>query len=209
MSLALSVAFLGDEFVHAHRSVVIFEVFFVFFASGFGLVLGAAASRELKDEAELRTQLFQQMERLSGAPSYWQEVAVTRMGLYSTRMESQFVDMTLGHPRPRILVDVGAGRGRLEFVLLGDASCVIATEVNRNDLAAMEHHPRLSPVLVGTYPSLPFRTGSTDAIVALEVPAASDEPWFREECARVLHRGGDVIVSVHNAASYKGLWSRL
>jgi SAM-dependent methyltransferase len=93
--------------------------------------------------------------------------------------------------------------------LLRNAGHVIATEVNADDLAAMERHPSLSPVRVADYPSLPFRTGSVDAIVALEVPAASDEHWFREECARVLRPGGDVVVSVHNAASYKGLWSRL
>jgi SAM-dependent methyltransferase len=209
LSLALSVAFLGDELVHAHHSVLAFEVFFVFFASGFGLVLGAAASRELRDEDDLRTQLFQQMERLIGEPGYWQEVAVTRMGLYVTRLERQFIDLAVGPSRPQTLVDVGAGRGRLEFVLLRNASHVIATEVNADDLAAMERHPSLSSIQVGPYPSLPFRAGSVDAIVALEVPVASDEHWFKSECARVLRSKGDVIVSVHNASSYKRLWSRL
>jgi SAM-dependent methyltransferase len=207
MSLVLSVAFLGDEFFHAHRSVVVFEIFFVAFASGFGLVLGAAASRELKDEDDLRAQLFQQTDRLVGEPGYWQKVAFTRMGLYVTRLESRFIDVALGGPHPRTLVDVGAGRGRLEFELLRNADHVIATEVNGEDLAAMARHPGLSPVRVGVYPSLPFRTGSVEAIVALEVPAASDEPWFKRECARVLGSEGDVIVSVHNAFSYKGLWS--
>ncbi len=56
---------------------------------------------------------------------------------------------------------------------------------------------------------LPFRTGSLRSIVAIEVPAVSDETWFRQECARVLEPGGVAIVSVHNALSYKGLVSRL
>lgn len=104
------------------------------------------------------------------------------------------------------MLDVGSGSGRLEHVLLKSAGRVIATEVNLGDLELMPEHRRITCVHVGDHPSLPLRSESMNAVVAIEVPAVSDQEWFKEECRRVLRPGGHVVLTVHNARSYKGFW---
>jgi SAM-dependent methyltransferase len=107
-----------------------------------------------------------------------------------------------------MVLDVGAGDGRLEPALLAASKAVIATDITRRDLEGMHRVSSLGLVQVGQYPSLPFLSGAIDVVVAIEVPAASEAAWFMAESARVLRPGGSVICSMYNRASYKKLFRK-
>jgi hypothetical protein len=64
-------------------------------------------------------------------------------------------------------------------------------------------------LLVSAHPSLPVRDESLDFVSVIEAPAASDQDWFRKECARALRPDGAVLMTIYNALSYKGLMTRL
>jgi SAM-dependent methyltransferase len=174
-----------------------------------GVMLAALVTRELRRFEGVRVREVDRQQRLRRGPGYWDRVAATRMGLYVTNLESSFVLESLGAGAPGLVLDVGAGAGRLEPALLQRSAGVLATEVDADVIRSMEAHERVQPLLVGApVGSLPFADASLDWIVSVEVPVVSDEAWFRAECARVLKPGGGVLVTVHNAFSYKGLWAR-
>jgi len=176
----------------------------------FGGLLGAAVTREKQEAEMLLRRERNRLGRLKGRPGYWDRVGVTRMGLYVTGVESRFIDRSLEGAAPGVVLDVGAGGGRLEPVLARRSARVVATEVDRDVIYSVEDDPRVEPLLVSAgNTTLPLADGSLDWVVCVEVPGVSDEEWFRRECARVLKAGGGVLVTIHNALSYKGVWARL
>lgn len=170
-----------------------------------GGAIGFLAEREIAMHQSLRDRLTKNIMLTGGVTGYWQRVSLTRMGTYVTGIESSFIANTLAETYPRRVVDVGCGRGRLLFQLLDSADRVAATEVNRDDLHAIAASPRTDRLFVGPDQPLPFQAGSIEALVAIEVPAASDAPSFKAECARVVRSGGSVIVTMQNSSSYKRL----
>lgn len=207
LSMVASLGFLGDDLIHSHFILLLVELGQLGLIGIVAILIGTAARRESRSDSLLRDDIASRVAQLHGEPNYWQRVALTRMGVYVTRVEEQFLEVALSELQgDSVLLDVGAGSGRLEFVLLRSAERVIATDVNRGDLELMENDERLGRVHVGVHPSLPVQSESVQAVVAIEVPAASDKEWFKAECRRIVRPGGHIVVSVHNSRSYKGLW---
>jgi len=200
---------IGDHVNDWHPTVVTIEIVLVAGVSAVAAVIGAMSNRESAALAAVDEASRQRLEELQGS-GYWDRVSVTEIGLYSTRIESEFISRALARHKPGIVADVGSGSGRLHSAILPHTKLVIATEVSRSALRAMRPQPDVLPIVVGpTQESLPFKSGALRAVVAIEVPAASDTAWFREDCRRVLEPGGVVVLSIHNALSYKGIYSRL
>ena len=175
-----------------------------------GALLGAVVTQEKHETAKLQRQETDRLSRQKSGPGYWDRVGVTRMGLYVTSAEARFIAAGLEGAPPGIVLDLGAGGGRLAAVLLERSASVVATEVDKDVITSLADVQRLQPLLVAAgVPSLPFADASLDWVVCVEVPSVSDEEWFRRECARVLKAGGSALVTVHNALSYKGIWARL
>lgn len=174
-----------------------------------GCSLGYAVGRERDDARQLKAIVEARIARLNGEPGYWHSVATTRAGLYVTGFEARFIRRALIGRDPGLVADIGAGSGRLEFAITRHCQAVIATEVDGVEIRRMEEHPRVTPVVVGAAQTLPFRDASLDWIVAVEVPAVSDEPWFFAEARRTVKPGGGAIVMVYNRRSYKSAIARL
>lgn len=174
-----------------------------------GGAIGLVAEREIAMDRGLRRRLAENIALTGGVGAYWQRVSLTNMGTYVTRIESSFIARALARTAPKRVVDVGTGRGRLLFQLLDSAGSVVATEINRDDLLAIAASPRTDRLLVGPDQTLPFQAAYVEALIAIEVPAASDAVTFKAECARVVEPGGSVIVTMQNSNSYKRLLRRL
>jgi SAM-dependent methyltransferase len=179
------------------------------FAAVAGLALGAAVSAEREESARLLWLIQARIGRLQGEPGYWHTIATTRNGLYVTGVEARFIRDALRQKPPGFVCDIGAGSGRLEFAIAPQANAVVATEVDDDELGRMAFDDRVTPIHVSAAPGLPFRDASLDWVIAVEVPAVSDEDWFVNECRRVLKPDGRAIVMVYNRRSYKGLVARL
>jgi ubiquinone/menaquinone biosynthesis C-methylase UbiE len=166
-------------------------------------------ANERESASRFRELVASRISRLQGSPGYWQTVALTRQGLYVTRVEAAFIQDALAREAPGVVADVGSGSGRLHFAMAPYARTVVATDIDHRELGRTERDARVSPVAVSTLPVLPFRDASVDAVVAMEVPAVSDEPWFLSECERTLKPGGTVLVTLYNRRSYKGMIASL
>jgi SAM-dependent methyltransferase len=153
--------------------------------------------------------------RLELGTLYWSSVAQTSMGQYITQEEVSFINRAIaGLPeKPVIILDAGAGSGKLEPLLTTLASHVICTEINPELTGILAHTgSNVMPVLVKpTIRSLPLADDSVDVVVCLELPELAEQNWFYAECQRVLkHRGIMIIMSTNRFSwkgALKGLWS--
>ena len=210
LAALVSALVIVDHINDRHPFLLAIEVGQIAGISLLGAAVAAVANRDRTLEQSEALQSQKRLDDLAADPGYWDRVSETRVGLYVTRIESQFISQALVRRPAGISADIGAGSGRLHAAILPASTAIVATEVSRDALVAMNPNPAVVRILVDpAQPTLPFRSASLRSVIAMEVPAASDEAWFRAECHRVLEPGGAAIVSVHNALSYKGLVSRL
>ena len=193
-----------------HAEVIALEIGLLASISFLGAAMAAVAGRDRVLDKRVGEESWQRLRRLRGSLGYWDRASVTKMGLYVTRIESAFISRALARRPPGLVADIGAGSGRLHAAILPYSRAVLATEIDREALARMRRDEGpVTPVLVAASQlSLPFRAEALDAVIAIEVPLASEEDWFPGECHRVLKPDGFVVLTVHNALSYKALISR-
>jgi len=208
-ALLLPALALADDVANTERSAIVFEVLLLLAFAATGLLIGRSVDVERARNDRVLAETQERRTRLRSTSGFWQRSALTRMGAYTTSVEEAFLDEALRARPSGIVVDVGSAGGRLEHVLTRHADHVIATDLDRDQVHAMADDPKLTPAVVSELPTLPLRDGVIDAVVSIQAPAASDEAWFREECRRVLQPAGIVLVTLYNARSYKGLWTRL
>lgn len=106
-------------------------------------------------------------------------------------------------PSGRVL-DLGTGPGWLARALTRPELAVVAVDASSEAVAVA--HREGTPLLVqasGDY--LPFRGGSFDGIVTLEVLEHVEDPKaVLAECRRLLHSGGRLVVTVPNGFGLYG-----
>ncbi|MCH7810731.1 MAG: class I SAM-dependent methyltransferase [Chloroflexi bacterium] len=208
-ALVLPAVALADDVANGEPAAIVFEALFLLALTATGLLIARGVDVERADLDRVLTETRERAARLKDTSGLWQNVALTRMGAYTTSVEEAFLDEACRARPGGIVVDVGSAGGRLEHVLTRHADHVIATDLDRDEVYAMAEDPKVTPVLVGALPVLPVRDDAVDAVVAIEAPAASDQAWFREECRRVLRPGGVVLLTMYNARSYKSLFTRI
>lgn len=210
MAAIFSALIIVDHVNDRHPLILAFEVAQVGAISLFGAVVAALSNRERALDERVAEESRQRLEELTDGPGYWDRVGITKMGLYVTRVESDFISRALARRPDGVTADIGAGSGRLHPAIVPLSRVVLATDVDVDALRTMRPAPNVVPVVVAaSRQTLPFRSDSIDAVIAIEVPAVSDQSWFRSECQRVIPPHGRMVITVHNALSYKGAVSRL
>jgi ubiquinone/menaquinone biosynthesis C-methylase UbiE len=139
---------------------------------------------------------------------YWDSVAQTTMGQYITLRELNFIAQFFSelHKKPEVILDVGAGPGRLEPMLSSFSSQVICTEVDPSLIKVLASKGRnVMPLLVSKETqTLPLADASVDVVICIELPGLAEQDWFYSECQRILKLGGVVITTITNRLSWKG-----
>jgi len=103
------------------------------------------------------------------------------------------------------VLDVGTGTGRFAATLAGGSSSIVALDSSSRMISISaakreqsEPAKRISYV-IGDGASLPFSSGSFDAVISVKLLShVSDIDPFVSEMARVLRRGGQIIIDTSN-----------
>lgn len=133
--------------------------------------------------------------------TYWWNVSKREMVLSLLRS----VQFPKGQREPGLAVDLGCGAGYAATVFESNWR-VVGVDVSRNALQLCKRRglKRLCQVDM-THFSLPFKTGSLDLLLALDViEHVEDDIHALAECRRILKDGGLLIVTV---PAFMALWS--
>jgi SAM-dependent methyltransferase len=113
-----------------------------------------------------------------------------RYDSYRPDYPSEAIDWALDGRHPELIVDVGAGTGKLTTALLGRARQIVAVEPDPNMLAVLADRLDGVSARAGSAEQLPLPDGSADAIFAGQSFHWFARPAADYELARVLKPGG-------------------
>jgi ubiquinone/menaquinone biosynthesis C-methylase UbiE len=141
--------------------------------------------------------------------SDWERVSVgTRFGRYRISSQQRAVDLAtslLGNDGQAL--DIGCGEGRWSFELHRRGWRVVCADVKEDALEVCRSRipdARIVPVNREST-KLPMSDSSARLVLALEVAAVTQAPWFPSEARRVLEPGGGLVFTFRNPWSWRGL----
>jgi SAM-dependent methyltransferase len=105
------------------------------------------------------------------------------------------------------VVELGAGTGQLTELLLQRGCAVTATDPSVAMLTRLVRRAPQARVVAGTAEQLPVRAGSADLVVAAQAFHWFDAEAMLHQVARVLRRGGKLVV-IWNARDERIPWVR-
>ncbi len=151
-------------------------------------------------------------DSLVNSDFYWDRVAVTLMGRYSTQVEGSFVEesLMLHLAKPAVIFDAGGGTGRFAIPLYQNGYRVIVEEVNPLPLQILRHREPMIPVILldSKAKHFPIKEASVDCILCIENDSLVLSEWFFSECNRILRNNGIIIFTLLNRLSYKGFYKK-
>jgi ubiquinone/menaquinone biosynthesis C-methylase UbiE len=149
--------------------------------------------------------------------SDWERIsALTRFGHYRTSSQLNALEhatKVLGSRGEAL--DIGCGEGRWSFELRNRGWHPVCADVKETALKICQRRlPDACTVLVSPDSTeLPASTGTLRLVLAFEVPAVTQAPWFASEVRRVLAPGGGLVFNFRNPSSWRGVggkaWYRL
>ncbi len=144
-------------------------------------------------------------------PAYhWDAVRYTTLGRYLLRRELAFIQKALaGRPRPRLLLEIGCGSGRITLPLRTMGIEVMGVDMNMTALRVLRRQSATMPLVQCDAQMLPWPDGYFDCVIAIQCFDYFDRNRFFQECQRTLCPGGTLIFDTLNRQSYKWLLKML
>jgi ubiquinone/menaquinone biosynthesis C-methylase UbiE len=144
--------------------------------------------------------------------SFWEKVAVSRWGAYTTDVEKQVIlkARSLAHS-PTRAVEVGCEGGRWSK-MLSEMDCkMTCIDVNPQALSMCERRIPAAECLLAdpSATSLPCKSDSFDLLLCIEVAPVIQSAWILPEVSRVLTHNGVFVGVFWNRTSLRGSLARL
>jgi SAM-dependent methyltransferase len=141
------------------------------------------------------------------ATTYWETVAQSRWGNYTTQIEKAVLLKAAGMlGKPGTFLEVGCEGGRWSVLLDRRGWRAICTDVDDRSLdVCQERLPDATCVLVDEEDTtLPCETSHVSLVLCIEVPSALRTEWFLREASRVLKNDGVLVGVFFNKHSLRG-----
>jgi len=140
----------------------------------------------------------------------WERVARTRMGVYLTTIETNFILKSMDFDCYRVVADLGCGGGKFSLLALKKNANVISLDRDLKSLKWLKFKNRSSNAILGDVRVLPLRENIVDTIFLIEVSDyISETKILLKECCRILKREGILIFSFGNTSSLKSKLKKL
>jgi SAM-dependent methyltransferase len=150
--------------------------------------------------------------RPGGARTYWERVATTKWGAYTTDVEKRGI--LKAHSlsgKPTVALEIGCEGGRWSKLLTDLGWQMTCTDIDEGILAICKQRiPTANCILVNPHDvQLPLASESVDLILCVEVNPVIQSSWFIDEAFRVLGNGKLVVGLSWNMLSLRGLFSHM
>lgn len=143
--------------------------------------------------------------------TYWENVATTRWGMYTTEVARRSILHAHGlFPKPGEAFEVGCEGGRWSKMLSDLGWSLSCADVDSQALALCQsRNPNARCILVNPADTvLPMPGSSIDFFLCAEVFPVIESDWFLSEARRILRPGGRLVGVYLNMRSARGLLAR-
>ncbi|MEM3596557.1 MAG: class I SAM-dependent methyltransferase [Candidatus Bathyarchaeia archaeon] len=141
--------------------------------------------------------------------TYWEKKNRTRMGIYITNVEMQFIFDSKSLKKGGLAVDVGAGAGRFSLPA-AEIMNVAAVDLDLHALKRLKFKNRDVEVILADARFMPLKNGVTDDVIMIELlDCVAESEAIISECSRILKDNGAIFLSFGNKSSIKGKIKKL
>ncbi|MEM2130058.1 MAG: class I SAM-dependent methyltransferase [Candidatus Bathyarchaeia archaeon] len=137
--------------------------------------------------------------------TYWEHInRATKMGVYLTSVEMQFIFGSQGLKADGLLVDIGANAGRFSLPA-AEIMHVVAMDLDLYALRRLRLKNQDVDVIVADARFIPLKNGVAGDVIIVELlDYVENSAAAIAECARILKDGGVIFLSFGNKSSLKG-----
>lgn len=136
--------------------------------------------------------------------TYWEKKNRTKMGIYITNFEMQFILNSKSLKEGGLAVDVGAGAGRFS-IPMAEIMNVVSIDLDLHALKRLKFKNRDVNVVMADARFMPLKNGVADDVVMIELlDCVAESESILSECSRVLKGDGAIFLSFGNKSSIKG-----
>jgi ubiquinone/menaquinone biosynthesis C-methylase UbiE len=139
------------------------------------------------------------------AETHWEFAAKTKMGMYLTNLETDFIYKSIDLSLSNITVmDVGAEAGRFSLLAANSKAIVVSVDVNSYALKRLKLKNKEVNIIQADAKHLPLRDALFDVVFMIEVLDYIPElDQALSECKRTLKTNASSILSFGNKSSPK------
>jgi ubiquinone/menaquinone biosynthesis C-methylase UbiE len=137
--------------------------------------------------------------------THWEKAAKTRMGIYLTNLEIDFISKSINLPEENVIVmDVGAEAGRFSLLAANNKATVVSVDVNSYALKRLKLKNREVNIIQADARHLPLKDETFNVVFMIEVLDYIPElDQALAECKRTLRPNASCIISFGNRSSLK------
>ncbi|MEM2118484.1 MAG: class I SAM-dependent methyltransferase [Candidatus Bathyarchaeia archaeon] len=136
--------------------------------------------------------------------TYWEKANRSKMGVYITNVEMQFIFNSKCLREGGLAVDVGAGAGRFS-IPAAEIMNVVALDLDLHALKRLKFKNRNVEVIVADARFMPLKNGVADNVIMIELlDCVVESEAIISECSSVLKDDGVIFLSFGNKSSIKG-----
>ncbi len=131
---------------------------------------------------------------------YEHDAAKTHMVPAHARVRQRRIVELVGSSQK--VLDVGAGEGKIALSVMQAGNTVVGVDIAQGNVEKLAKRGIEAYRVDAEKEKLPFKNGTFDVVVAGEIIEHLFDPFtFLAECARVMKKGGRIIVTTPNLAS--------
>ncbi len=136
--------------------------------------------------------------------THWETAARTRMGIYLTKTETEFLLSAIDISSCHLVVDIGSGAGKFSLLAADRNLDVVSLDVDLHSVRRLKAKNGKIAVIVADARTLPLRDEVACAALSFEVlDYISEMKTVMSECRRILKSNGPIVFSFGNRSSLK------
>lgn len=137
--------------------------------------------------------------------TFWEKGNLTRMGVYITALEMDFLASAVGETENQNLLDIGAGAGRFSIPLSEKGMHATSLDLDFHSLKRLKFKNGNVNVVQSDARRIPLKENAMDMIVTVElVDVVHELELVIGEIGRILKPEGKLVFSFGNKSSFKG-----
>ena len=138
--------------------------------------------------------------------THWEMAARTRMGVYLTKRETEFLLNAIDFSKCDLVCDIGSGAGKFSLLAAQRSINVVSLDVDLHSIRRLRVKDKRIDVIVADAKYIPLKSNIACAVFSFEVLDYIPElKMVLTECRRILENNHPLVFSFGNRSSLKSI----